>query len=122
MIKIPAIHIVYVTISIVIDTISRDLAGIDPDRIGKILMSDIDSRIDHGYDRIMASVSVFFPCMFKINVDPGFCPDLTHLHKNPEKIFLFLFTDRIASGFPLLPSAGPVILYRILIAVAGADR
>ena len=45
--KIPAVHVIHISISIVVDSVSRNLPLVRPDRILQIRMIDIDSRVNH---------------------------------------------------------------------------
>ena len=82
MVKIPAVHIVRVSVSVVIQAVSRDLILIDPDSSRQILMGNIHSGIDDGHHHVPLSLSVGGPGIGHPHIDPGRCPDPLHLDQH----------------------------------------
>ena len=77
--KIPAMYIVHVTVSVIINAISRNLIFVGPDSILQIRMIDINSRVnDCHYHRpvLLCAGIVKVPCRQDINIHSPSCPDL----------------------------------------------
>lgn len=50
--KIPAVNIIYITVPVIVNAISRNLVFVGPDCIFQIRMTDINSGINHCNDHV----------------------------------------------------------------------
>ncbi len=72
-VKIPAIYIIYIAVSVIVNAVSGNLIFIDPDGALQIRMGDVHACVydRHGRGRFVSVWGVGLPCWLDIDINSG---------------------------------------------------
>ncbi len=65
--EVPTIHIVDEAVAVIIDAVIRHFTGISPDVVCKVVVTDIDARVDHRYQH-RRSISAHAPGLRRADI------------------------------------------------------
>ena len=80
-----AVHIVDVAVAVVIDSVARNLARVDPDVGGQILVRRFDAAVDH-HDHHGGASGCEIPGQRRLDVHPGCTQGLAAVVHAPEQV------------------------------------